>query len=171
MDRFRARSLSGRTYLHLLGLFPSALAEEFGIAHRSSFAQRRTGATTSRRRRRSLGPRPAPRKRPRADLDRAGYGREGERSETVAQHGQAVQHSGQRLRLVAKAGKVTVANDRCQHGYAQRRAFILNKQRAGTVCPAYLLPYSRQNLSTSPNGFKICKVPIPWTFAFGLDSR
>jgi hypothetical protein len=73
--------------------------------------------------------------------------------------------------LVAKAGKVTVANDRCQHGYAQRRAFILNKQRAGTVCPAYLLPYSRQNLSTSPNGFKICKVPIPWTFAFGLDSR
>src|SRR6516162_2832720 len=66
MDRFRARSLSGRTYLHLLGLFPSALAEEFGIAHRSSVAQRRTGATTPQRRRRSLGPRPAPRKRPRA---------------------------------------------------------------------------------------------------------
>src|SRR6516164_6646211 len=84
MDRFGARSLSGRTYLHLLGLFPSALAEEFGIAHRSSFAQRRTGATTPQRRRRSLGPRPAPRKRPRADLDRAGYGREEERSETAA---------------------------------------------------------------------------------------
>src|SRR4029077_8096360 len=76
MDRFRARSLSGRTYLHLLGLFPSALAEEFGIAYRSSFAQRRTGATTPQGRRRSLGPRPAPRKRPRADLDRVGYGRE-----------------------------------------------------------------------------------------------
>src|ERR1700745_853838 len=93
MDRFRARSLSGRTYLYLLGLFPSALAEEFGIAHRSSFAQRRTGATTPQCRRRSLGPRPAPRKRPRADLDRAGYGREEERTETAAQHGQAGQHS------------------------------------------------------------------------------
>ena len=39
------------------------------------------------------GPRPAPRKRPRADLDRAGYGREEERSETAAQHGQAARHS------------------------------------------------------------------------------
>src|SRR6478672_2227482 len=101
MDRFRARLLSGRTYLHLLGLFPSALAEEFGIAHRSSFAQRRTGATTPQCRRRSLGPRPAPRKRPRADLDRAGYGREEERSE----NGSAARSSGptlrQRLRLVA----------------------------------------------------------------------
>src|SRR6516162_9436900 len=91
MDRFGARSLSGRTYLHLLGLFPSALAEEFGIAQRSSFAQRRTGATTPQRRRRSLGPRPAPRKRPRADLDRAGYGREEGRSETAAEPRQAVQ--------------------------------------------------------------------------------
>src|SRR5215467_2619157 len=54
---------------------------------------------------------------------------------------------------------------------------------AGTVCPAYLLPFSRQNLSrrlavrrrskifSSPNGFKIFKVPIPWAFAFGLDIR
>src|SRR6516225_9745998 len=125
MDRFRARSLSGRTYLYLLGLFPSALAEEFGIAHRSSFAQRRTGATTPQCRRRSLGPGPAPRKRPRADLDRAGYGREEGRSETAAQHGQAVQHSVKDYRLVAIAGKVTVTNDRCQHGYAQRRAFIV----------------------------------------------
>jgi hypothetical protein len=40
-------------------------------------------------RRRSLGPRPAPCKRPRADLDRAGYGREEENSPTEAQHGQA----------------------------------------------------------------------------------
>src|SRR6516162_9106893 len=125
MDRFPARSLSARTYLHLLGLFPSALAEEFGIAHRSSFAQRRTGATTPQCRRRSLDPRPAPRKRPRADLDRTGYGREERRSETAAQHGQAVQHSVNDYPLVAIAGKVTVANDRCQHGYAQRRAFIV----------------------------------------------
>src|SRR6516225_113419 len=43
------------------------------------------------------------------------------RSETAAQHGQAVQHSVKDYRLVAIAGKVTVANDRCQHGYAQRR--------------------------------------------------
>jgi hypothetical protein len=55
-------------------------------------AQRRTGATAPQCRRRSLGPRPAPCKRPRADLDRARYGRE-EGSETAAQHGQAVQHS------------------------------------------------------------------------------
>src|SRR6516162_1819571 len=65
------------------------------------------------------------RDRPRADLDRAGYGREEERSE----NGSAARSSGptlrQRLRLVAIAGKVTVANDRCQHGYAQRRAFIV----------------------------------------------
>src|SRR6516162_4861986 len=115
MDRFRARSLSGRTYLHLLGLFSSALAEEFGIAHRSSFAQRRTGATTPQCRRRSLGPRPAPRKRPRADLDRAGYGRREGRSETAAKHGQAVQHSVKDYPS-SPAGKVTVANDRCQHG-------------------------------------------------------
>ena len=47
------------------------------------------------------------------------------RSETAAQHGQAVQHSVKDYRLVAIAGKVTVANDRCQHGYAQRRAFIV----------------------------------------------
>src|ERR1700720_4597780 len=75
MDRFCARSLSKRTHLHLLGLFPSALAEEFGIAHRSSAAQRRTGATAPGCRRRSLGPRPATCERPRADLDRARYGR------------------------------------------------------------------------------------------------
>src|SRR6516164_9666878 len=61
----------------------------------------------------------------RADLDRAGYGRKEGRSETAAQHGQAVQHSVKDYRLVAIAGKVTVANDRCQHGYAQRRAFIV----------------------------------------------
>src|ERR1700746_1324721 len=125
MDRFRARSLSGRTYLHLLGLFPSALAEEFGIAHRSSFAQRRTGATTPQCRGRSLGPRPAPAQ---ATTRRPGSGwiwarRRKER------HGSVSRSSGptlrQRLRLVAIAGKVTVANDRCQHGYAQRRAFIV----------------------------------------------
>src|SRR6266436_10284111 len=75
MDRFRACSLSRRTHLHLLGLFPSALAEGFGIAHRSSVAQRRTGAAPARCRRRALGPRPTPCQRPRADLDRVGYGR------------------------------------------------------------------------------------------------
>src|SRR5580692_5466515 len=89
MDRFRARSLSRRTHLHLLGLFPSALAEGFGIAHRSSVAQRRPGAAPPQCRRRSLGPRPAPCKRPRADLDRVGYAREEESSATEAQHGQA----------------------------------------------------------------------------------
>src|SRR4029077_610357 len=78
MDRFRARSLSRRTHLHLLGLFPSALAEGFGIAHRSSVAQCRPGAAPPQCRRRSLGPRPAPCKRPRADLDRVGYAREEE---------------------------------------------------------------------------------------------
>ena len=58
-----------------------------------------------------------------------------------------------------------------------------NKQRAGTVCPDYLLPYSRQNLSkrlavrrrskifSSPNGFKIFKVQFHGAFAFGLISR
>src|SRR5271165_4231228 len=86
MDRFRARSLSKRTYLHLLGLFPSTLAEEFGVADRSSLAQRRTGASAPQRRRRSLGPRPAPCKRPRADLDRARDGREEERREIAAKH-------------------------------------------------------------------------------------
>src|ERR1700756_1669815 len=101
MDRFRARSLSGRTYLHLLGLFPSALAEEFGIAHRSSFAQRRTGATTPQCRRRSLGPRPAPRKRPRADLDRAGYGREEEKE----RNGSAARSSGPTLRQTITLGR------------------------------------------------------------------
>src|SRR5260370_33578498 len=68
MDRFRARSLSRRTHLHLLGLFPSALAAGFGIAHRSSVAQRRPGAAPPQCRRRSLGPRPAPFKRPSARL-------------------------------------------------------------------------------------------------------
>ena len=38
MDRFCARLLSKGPHLHLLGLFPSALAEGFGIAHRSSAA-------------------------------------------------------------------------------------------------------------------------------------
>jgi exodeoxyribonuclease-3 len=47
--------------------------------------KRRTGAAP-RCRRRSLGPRPAPCKRPRADLDRARYGHE-EGSETAAQRG------------------------------------------------------------------------------------
>jgi len=49
--------------------------------------------------------------------------------EKGAKSGSAARSSGptlrQRLRLVAIAGKVTVANDRCQHGYAQRRAFIV----------------------------------------------
>src|SRR4029077_17227049 len=42
----------------------------------------------------------------------------------------------QRLRLVAIAGKATVANDRCQHGYLNVEPLSYNKQRAGTVCPA-----------------------------------
>ena len=46
-----------------------------------------------------IGPRPASRKRPRADLDRAGYGREEERSETAAQHGQAVKTLRQKITL------------------------------------------------------------------------
>ena len=29
----------------------------------------------------------------------------------------------------------------------------------------------RSKIFSSPNGFKIFKVPIPWAFAFGLDSR
>src|SRR6516162_2243752 len=30
---------------------------------------------------------------------------------------------------------------------------------------------SYNKIFSSPNGFKIFKVPIPWAFAFGLDSR
>ena len=29
----------------------------------------------------------------------------------------------------------------------------------------------RSKIFSSPKGFKILKVPIPWAFAFGLDSR
>ena len=29
----------------------------------------------------------------------------------------------------------------------------------------------RSKIFSSPNGFKIFKVPIPWAFAFGLVSR
>jgi hypothetical protein len=29
----------------------------------------------------------------------------------------------------------------------------------------------RSKIFSSPNGFKIFNVPIPWAFAFGLDSR
>ena len=29
----------------------------------------------------------------------------------------------------------------------------------------------RNKIFSSPNGFKIFKVPMPWAFAFGLDSR
>src|SRR6516225_7905599 len=72
------------------GPIPCALAIRTNVSTPSGII---SVSTTPQRRRRSLGPRPAPRKRPRADLDRAGYGREEERSETAAQHGQAVQHS------------------------------------------------------------------------------
>src|SRR5215510_13096953 len=104
MDRFRARSLSGRTYLHLLGLFPSALAEEFGIAHRSSFAQtpnwRHDSAVPASIAGSATGPAQATTRRPGSSWIWAR--RRKERS------GSAVRSSGptlgQRLRLVAIAG-------------------------------------------------------------------
>src|ERR1700733_13782830 len=89
MDGFSARSLSKRTHLHFLGLLPSALAERLGIAYRPSVAQRRLGAAPPQCWSRSLGARPATCKRSRADLDRAGYEREEENSETSAHRGLA----------------------------------------------------------------------------------
>ena len=91
-DSVRARYPDERIYT-FWDYFRQHWQKNSGLRIDHLFAQRRTGATTPQCRRRSLGPRPAPRKRPRADLDRAGYGREEERSETAAQHGQAVQHS------------------------------------------------------------------------------
>ena len=76
-DSLRA-ALSRQTHLYLLGLFPSALAEGFGIAHRSPVAQRRPGAAPPQCRRRSMGSRPTSCQRPRAGLDRTGSGREEE---------------------------------------------------------------------------------------------